>query len=427
MSRLERWLAPPKMPGVTGNLEHRQSTLADGPQWLIDAWGGSQTIAGERINQDSSLAISDVFAAVDLIAETISQLPLKVFRDITLSLRPGTGVIEDPTHRCWRILHDMPNPFTPAHRFWSTITVHHLLWGNWFIEKLRGSDGLVNELRILHPSMVEVEFSELAGVKRFIVTRQDGMRQEPFGDDRILHGFGLSKNGLIGMSRIQQAREMLGVAKGRKRWEGEVYQRPFISGVVKTPMPIKDGGVKLRESWKNIYGQGSKDRGGIAVLEEGAEYQQISAPLEDMQFVENAQLSKTEIAVLFKLPPSMLGGSTGDSLTYATVEGNKIQLATSAIAPVANSIAQFLSHDFGLFPFQSWYCEFVMEGMLRGDSAARADYWSKMKPVLNLDPEYIAARENIPLTAVKEPEPVPIPLSDSEDIMGEDAVSRRQA
>jgi phage portal protein BeeE len=129
--------------------------------------------------------------------------------------------------------------------------------------------------------------------------------------------------------------------------------------------------------------------------------------LEDMQFVEATRMSKTEIAVLFKLPASYLGGSTGDSLTYATVESNKIQLATQAIAPVANNISQFLSHDFTIFPFQSWYCEFVLEGMLRGDSTARAQYWSTMKDVVGLDPEYIAARENIPLSAVKEPEPVP--------------------
>jgi phage portal protein BeeE len=130
-----------------------------------------------------------------------------------------------------------------------------------------------------------------------------------------------------------------------------------------------------------------------------------------MQFVEATRMSKTEIAVLFKLPPSYLGGSTGDSLTYSTIESNKIQLATQAIAPVANNIAQFVSHDFTIFPFQSWYAEFVLEGMLRGDSAARAAYWSTMKDVVGLDPEYIAQRENIPLSALKEPAPQPAALT----------------
>lgn len=430
MGRLREWMfsTAVQAEGIsTAYTEQRQSGLADGPQWLIDSWGGPRTVAGETISTNGALAIGDVFAAVDIIAETVSQLPLKVFRDLSLTPgAPGTGVVEAPEHRSYRLLHDMPNPYTTAHRFWSTVTAHHLLWGNWFTEKLRGEDGLVNELRLLHPDTVEVQFNEIAGVKRFIVTRHDGTREGPYSDDRILHGFGLSKDGLVGMSRIAQARESLGVAQARKRFEAEVYgQKPYISGVIQHPAQIKDSGVRLRESWRAIYGSGGKDRHGVAVLEEGATFSPITAPLEDMQFVESARLSKTEIAVLFKIPPAYLGGETGGSLVYETVEGNKIQLATQAIAPVANSIAQFLSHDFGLFPFQSWYCEFVLEGMMRGDSKARADYWTAMKTVLNLDPEYIAAKENIPLSALEEPEPVPVPLAsvpapmmEAEDVPG---------
>ena len=38
-----------------------------------------------------------------------------------------------------------------------------------------------------------------------------------------------------------------------------------------------------------------------------------------------------------------------------------------------------------------------------------------MKDVVGLDPEYIAQRENIPLSALKEPEPVPAVLIPSEE------------
>ena len=401
-----------RLPRLVYRNEYRQTGLADGPQWLIDEWAGPRTAAGERVSIESSTSIADVFSAVDIICETISQLPLKVFRDMSMSpSNPATGVVEASDHRAWRMLHDMPNPYTPAHRFWSTTAAHLLLWGNAFIEKLRDADGLVAELRLLDPSRMEVQFNPNAGDKRFRMTGVGGTTVDTFSSDRVLHIFGISKDGLVGMSRITQAREALGVAKARTRFEGEIYgQKPYISGVVQHPSSIKDGGVKLRESWRAIYGSGSKDRHGVAVLEEGATFSPITAPLEDMQFVEATRMSKTEIAVLFKLPPALLGGSTGDSLTYQTIEGNKIQLATQAIAPVANNIAQFLSHDFGLFPFQSWYAEFVLEGMLRGDSAARAAYWATMKDVVGLDPEYIAQRENIPLSALKEPEPVPSPL-----------------
>ena len=180
--------------------------------------------------------------------------------------------------------------------------------------------------------------------------------------------------------------------------------------MIQHPTSIKDNGVKLRESWRAIYGSGGQSRHGVAVLEEGATFTPMTAPLEDMQFVEASKLSKTEIAVLFKIPPAYLGGSTGDSLTYETVEGNRIQFATQAVAPVANNVAQFVCHDLEIFPFVTWYAEFVLEGLLRGDSVSRADYWNKLNTIVPLDPEYIAARENIPLSAIKEPEPVPAAL-----------------
>src|SRR5262245_41702755 len=149
-----------RLPRLVYANEYRQSSLADGPQWLIDAWGGTKTASNERISPEGSLAIADVFSAVSIIAEDVSQLPLKVFRDLSLvPTNPSTGVEEAVDHRCYRMLHDMPNPFTPAHRFWSTVATHQLLWGNWFLEKLRGVDGLVNELRLVHPATVEVQFS----------------------------------------------------------------------------------------------------------------------------------------------------------------------------------------------------------------------------------------------------------------------------
>lgn len=384
----------------------RQSGLADGPQWLIDAWGGQKTLAGERVSLDNALSIAAVFSAVRLICDQVSVLPMRVYRDLSMSpTNTGNGIVEANDHRTYPILAWRPNPITTGKRFWSTVAAHQLLWGNWYIEKFRDEFGLVEELRLLNPSRVEVEYSELTGSKRFFVNR--GMQRDgPFGPDRILHGYGFSRDGIIGLSPIEQCREALGTAKARTRYESDVYAKPVVSGVVQHPGKLNTP-VKLSESWRAVYGPGGKDRHGIAVLEEGATFQPISAPLADMQFVESAQLSLTEIAVMFGLTPGDLGGSTGDSLTYATVESNRIQLATRAVAPVVTNIAEFVSQDVSIFPFPSWFCAFVIEAMMRGEPGARADYWAKMKTTLNLDPKYIAQVENIPESALLKPEPVP--------------------
>jgi phage portal protein BeeE len=44
------------------------------------------------------------------------------------------------------------------------------------------------------------------------------------------------------------------------------------------------------------------------------DYVQIGSAMSDLQFVESQNLTRTDIAVMFKLPPNLLGGSSGDSL-----------------------------------------------------------------------------------------------------------------
>jgi len=68
-----------------------------------------------------------------------------------------------------------------------------------------------------------------------------------------------------------------------------------------------------------------------------------------------------------------------------------------------------------LLPQNVMYAEHTLEGLLRADMKTRAEYWASMKTTLGLDPEFIAGRENIPQSALKEPEPVPAPLQPGED------------
>lgn len=403
--------------------EQRQSSLSEPNQDLIAALGGAVNLSGERVSAESSLRIADVFAAVSIIAETVGTLPLKVYREI------GGNVEEQPNHRAAYMLGTAPNPTMPAHRFWATAVGHLLLWGNCFIEKLRNEEGLVDELWLIHPSTVTIEYNETIRQKRYII----GFNQETLSEDRVLHIFGYSSDGLSGLSPIQQCAQQLGMVKARERFEADVYARkPFLSGVVEHPKKLTDT-VKLRESWAAIYGGGDRGvrgvsgRMGVAVLEEGAKFTPLTAPLADMQFVEQQQMSKRTIASIFKLPPSYLGGSTGDSLTYQTVESNKIQLATMAIAPVTVNLQKFLGFDRGLFPFPSWYPEFPLEAMMRGDSVARADFYSKMFAIVDaegkraLDVNEIRGLENRPpasadeatIAAMQQPAPLPAESADA--------------
>jgi HK97 family phage portal protein len=63
------------------------------------------------------------------------------------------------------------------------------------------------------------------------------------------------------------------------------------------------------------------------------DYNAVSVPPEQAQFLETIQASASQIASIYGLPPEYVGGTSGDSLTYSTVEQNAIRL-NQALRPL---------------------------------------------------------------------------------------------
>lgn len=331
-----------------------------------------------------------------MLSETVGALPLKVFRDL------GEGDrVSARTHRAWRMLHDQPNPITPAHRFWSTVTAHLLLYGNAFIEKIRNDLNLVDELWLLAPASTIVEWDGNLRKKRFVQESPSG--RKIWDEDQVLHITALSFDGLLGTSPVSECKDSLGTAIARNEFEGSFYKRgATLSGLVEHPARIgQDAVTNLRETFTEIYG-GSASAHKVGVLEEGATFKPMTMPLNELDFVEAQKLTRSEVATMFGIPASFLNAETGDSLTYATVESNEIQLAQFGVTPWTNTIAKSLAADSGIFPQGVFYPEFILEGLMRGDAQARSAYYTTLFNLRDdegrrgIEIDEIRAKENLP-------------------------------
>jgi HK97 family phage portal protein len=376
--------------GFGSDTAEERSGLQNPQGWMFDSFSTTPSPSGQRVTVDKALSLSPVWAAVQIIAEQIGQLPLKVYSDVD-----GDRVLATQ-HRSWRLLHDKPNDFTPAGRFWSTVSVHLMLWGNAFIRKYRNEDGLVEELYLLAPGQVAVKWDPQRRIKSFRFEPTDGRPREEFSTDEVLHIFGMSLDGLIGESVIR-CKAALGAAIARDEFEGTFYKKgAVIPQALEHPNKLSPEAAKnLSQTFEMLYGGSGKSHG-TPVLEEGMQIKQIGSPLRDLMFVEAQQLTRTDIATMFGLPPSYLGGSTGDSLTYATVEGNQIQFATHAIAPRTVTIAKALTWDPGILPQNIFDCEFTLEALMRGDATSRGAFYKAMSEVKAITPNEIRQRENMP-------------------------------
>jgi HK97 family phage portal protein len=152
-------------------------------EWLAESFSAGPTPSGKRVTVQNALGVAPLWAAVSLIAEQVGQLPLKVYKQV------DGDRVEARSHRAWSLLHDKPNEYTPADRFWATVTAQLLLYGNAFIRKHRDGLGLVDELVLMNPSHMIVYWDGDQRIKQFNYQPLNG-EMHVYGPEDVLHIYG---------------------------------------------------------------------------------------------------------------------------------------------------------------------------------------------------------------------------------------------
>jgi phage portal protein BeeE len=226
----------------------------------------------------------------------------------------------------------------------------------------------------LDPTKVKVERTD-AGDKRFTVNDE----QRTFDTSEILHIPAFGYDGVIGYSPLTIARQPLGTMQARDEHEARTYsQGGLVPGAIRLENRLENPEqvARLRSAWAEATGLANAGR--PVVLEEGASWQNIGLSPKDLQFVETANLTVSQVARLFQVPPEMIGGAReGGSVTYANVETQGLNFVQFSLRRWLIRIENALAADSDLFPDKDVYPEFLVEGLLRADSSGRAAYYEK--------------------------------------------------
>ncbi|MEH1059391.1 phage portal protein [Micromonospora sp. CPCC 206171] len=97
------------------------------------------------------------------------------------------------------------------------------------------------------------------------------------------------------------------------------------------------------------------------------DYTALKVSPEESQFIQTKKMNATEIAAIFGIPPEMVGGEAGGTLTYNTVEGNGINLLKIALNPILVLIESYLSE---LLP-DGMVAQFNVDAVVRADIKTR--------------------------------------------------------
>lgn len=331
---------------------------------MADAVMYPETDSGLRIGPDGAVALTAVQACVRLIAETFATLPLPVYKRLD-----NGGKDRAPSHPLYKLLHDRPNPETTSVNFRETLQAHLLLWGNAFAEIERNGGDAPIGLWPIHPSRVSVRREN--GRKSYVV-EVDGVPVK-LSQDEVLHIPGLSFDGLVGISPIQTARQAIGLTAATEKYGAKFFgssARP--TGYISFPGDLKDDAKKrLRAEWQGIYG-GTDNAHKTPVLDRGMKWEPMDIPPEHAQFLETRGFQTAEIARLFRVPPHMIGDVERSTSWGAGIEAQTVGFLVFCLRPWLVRWEQVLNWE--LFGDRSpFFCEFLVDGLLRGDSQARAN------------------------------------------------------
>lgn len=380
------------MSGLLERLLERRSTLAVPDRFLTDFFtGGVQSQSGVTVSPEVAMGYIPYVAAVKIIAESVATLPLPLYRRIT------NGRYRDFRHPLYSVLHDQANPEMTAFEFREILTAHCCSWGNGYAEKLRGGDGQVRELWPLRPDHMTVRRNEERQIE--YVYRIPGQNVSVvLPRSEVFHLRGLSFDGLVGYSVIKShAREAIGLGLAAEQFGERFFAndaRPGVYFLAPKGM-TKEAKENFIRRWRESHeGSGSSHR--TAVLEDGMDIKTVGIPPEDAQFLETRRFQVQEIARLFRIPPHMLGDVTGSTSWGTGIEQQQIGFVSHTLGSWLKRWEQAISRDLILPDERQFvYAEFLVDGFLRGDTAARWTAYREGWQTGVFSPDDIRAMENM--------------------------------
>jgi HK97 family phage portal protein len=350
---------------------------------MMEWFGGFDQTSHARVNEYTALGLAAVWRAMQLTCNVPASLPFHAYKQNGDSRVLAGGQSE--------MLMSDPHPDMTPFEFWQTVYMHRRLWGNAYVRKLTNRLGQYAELWPVHPSRVAVGRESEAGRKVYAI---DG-GAEVLSDDQILHLPGIGYDGICGVSPIRAARESVGLGLSAQRFGGKFYENGALAtGVLQTEQRLTQTQAdQLSKRWQEKR-SGMTNAYGTIVLDKNAKFTQLSIAPGDAQFLESRRFQITEVCRWFGLPPFLMF-ETETSTSWGTgLEQQALAWVKFDLQPELTAVEQRVTKHV-LRP-GSVYARYSIEGLLRGDTAARAAFYKAMWEVGALSTNEIRAFEEQP-------------------------------
>lgn len=330
---------------------------------------GETTRAGAVVTPHTAMRQGAVYACVRLLSGPPATLPLGIKRRVDAKVREDASDTD-----LWKVFNRRPNRWQKPHQFKRMMQAHVLLRGNGVALKVM-SRGLLQELIPLDPDRVDIKQNDDLSL-RFEYTRKGGGR-ETFQQKEIFHLYGLTLNGFSGVTPITYARETIGLAMAQEDYGATQFKNGMrASGVLTHPQKIGDDARKNLKASLDEYRAGGDSEGKFLVLEEGMTQSQLKLTAQDQQWIDSRKLSRSDIAMFFGVPPSMIGDNSGSDSNWGTgLEQKANGFVTFTLEDYLTMWEEGITIDLNSDP--AIYAKYNRNALVKSDIKARWDAYVK--------------------------------------------------
>lgn len=340
---------------------------------------------GAEDSESFARKLSAVDRCIEILSDSMGKLPNFLFDRNTRRRIPTDPVLT--------VLNLRPNEaMTPTVRK-KVLETSRLVSGNgydWIVRDPR--TGRVQEL-IPIPGELVSPWRDIKGRIWYTVTHPWTGEPMVLPNEDICHYKGASRDGLLGVSVLRRASDVIAAARSAQDYERAYYDNSGqpsgvlqtdtdLAGMVEDPKnPGQMVGRKelLRREWERVHA-GPKNSHRLAILDMGLTYKPIAATNAEAQFIESREISVRDIARYFGVPLYKLQEG---KQAYGSNEQNAIEYVVGTLHPTVSQYEEeqtwkILSKsqvDSGL------EIRINMMAELRGDTSSRREWYKTMNEI----------------------------------------------
>lgn len=335
------------------------------------------SLSDDYMTRDQAMNVPAFAACVNKIAETVSTIPIRLYRLVDGKLEAVEGDARV------RLLNDDTGDTLDGVQFKRAL-VRDYLTGKGGYAFINRTGNQIRSLHYVRESEVSFLFTSDPIFKDYDIMIQ-GTKYKPFEFLKVLRN---TEEGRSGRSVVDENSEVLSVAYHSLEYEKNLVKTGGNKkGFVKSAKKLAEPAIKaLKAAWHRLYQNNTEN---VVILNDGLEFQEASNTSVEMQLNENKKTNSDEICKLFNMPPAMINGGA--------TEQDKTNFVQYCLNPILKEFECALNRDLLLESEKgSFYFAADTSELTKGDIEKRFRAYETACKNGFMQIDEIRLRENMP-------------------------------